>query len=179
MSQHDWGGLSPDNEHRGGLLPGSGRAGCARYAKEASSRAADERAVHGAPKRPHRVRWMSGRAAEGGDLVPDGPRRERGGLGPDGGRRIGLGPGSGRAGRALRGRLVPVLIRATDERDIFHLPQIEGTTQKIDFFSVVLFDTKPPLQDSKFYADFQNVIYFKKYRPFGSFFDQNCQKWSK
>ena len=81
-------------------------------------------------------------------------------LGPDGGRRIGLGPGSGRAGRALRGRLVPVLIRATDERDIFHLPQIEGTTQKIDFFSVVLFDMNPPLQDRKFYADFKNVIYF-------------------
>ena len=35
-------------------------------------------------------------------------------------------------------------------------------TKKIDFFSVVLFDTKPPLQDSKFYADFKYVIYLKK-----------------
>ena len=39
---------------------------------------------------------------------------------------------------------------------------LEGSTQKIDFFSVVIFDTKPPLQDSKFYADFKNVIYFSK-----------------
>ena len=40
------------------------------------------------------------------------------------------------------------------------LSQLEGITQKIDFFSVILFDTNPPLQDSKFYADLKNVIYF-------------------
>ena len=39
----------------------------------------------------------------------------------------------------------------------------KGTKQKNWFFAVVLFDTKPNLQDSKFYADFKNVIYFKKY----------------
>ena len=40
---------------------------------------------------------------------------------------------------------------------------LEGTTQKINFFSVVLFDTKLPLQDEKFYADFQEMIHLKKY----------------
>ena len=63
------------------------------------------------------------------------------------------------------------------------LPEIEGTTQKIDFFSVVLFDTKPPLQDSKFYADFKYVIYFKNIDHLGHFLTKsvkNCpndQKW--
>jgi hypothetical protein len=37
---------------------------------------------------------------------------------------------------------------------------IEGCTQKNDFFSFVLFDTKTHLLDRKFYADFKTAIYF-------------------
>ena len=44
-------------------------------------------------------------------------------------------------------------------QDGVYRSQLEGTTQKFGFFSVVLFGMKPPLQDSKFYTDFKYVIY--------------------
>ena len=38
-----------------------------------------------------------------------------------------------------------------------------------------LFDTKPPLQDSKFYADFKYVIYLKKIDHLGHFLTKNLK----